>query len=250
MKSCRSCSASNSPVASRFTRPISPRRRCTSSDFFSSDSTESSSVSSASASSGSRRWPSRMRRSASRDPPLDVAAEAVLVLVRLAEAIELGRGLAPRAVDRGLRLRRRSARPRPRASRAVDAASAASSAFSIACSAASGPLRPPRGRRAAGSGSCAASASRSRAELDQTGVERRPVAAERLDRDARGDRRLRRAGELGHLLGHGLGIAETLAPRGHAVIQTTRRVAGGSPPPCAGRASSAAEDGRAARRRT
>ena len=103
MKSWRSWTASNSPVASRLTRPIKPSRRCTSSDFFSNDSTGRP-----------RTAPRALPRVTPvslpqetfgvRDAPLDVAAEPVLVLVGLAETVELGGRLAPRPIDLGLSL--------------------------------------------------------------------------------------------------------------------------------------------------
>ncbi len=143
---------------------------------------------------------------------------AVLVLVHLAEAVELGGCLAPRAVDRGLGLRGGSFGLRRRVAgggrgergvvglqhRLLGERPGSFRGLEIGTQL----DRIVRGERVALA-----------TELHQTGVERRSVPAKRLDRDARGDRLLRRAGELRHLLRHGLGIAETLAPRGHTVVQ-------------------------------
>ena len=250
MKSCRSCSASNSPVASRFTRPSSPSRRCTSSDRFSSDSTESSSVDRASASCGSRLVPLADQALGLADPPLDVAAEPVLLLVGLAEPVELGRRLAPGPVDLGLAPRRRRARPRrPRRAR-----------------------RPPRRRRprprrrllraSARAASAASSSARScdrvvggelvalGPQLGEPGVVRwRGRGAGSRPRRAPTPAAAAAAGSSGIVLGEPAPIA-TRRSRAHGdgLVERRERAAGAAPLPCADR-EVALERPRAARRR-
>ncbi len=110
MKSCRSWTASNSPVASRLTRPRRPSRRWTSSLAFSIDGTESSSVSVARADLRLEAVSFAQKTLGVANPSLDVPAEPVVLLVGLPQPVELGRRLTPGLVDLGFAGRRRALR--------------------------------------------------------------------------------------------------------------------------------------------
>ena len=206
----------------------------------------SSSVSVASASSGSSAVSLAQQTLGLADPPLDVPAEAVLLLVGLPQPVQLGRRLAPGLVDLGLALGGRALRrgggvPLVGAPRGSRRRPRRPSPASAAARAVLGGLQL---RAQLVTGSWAASSSRS-ARARQARVERRPIPAQRLHGDAGLDRRLRAsaAARASRPVRRARRRPGARAPRRRVSSQGAQPLRRAAPAPYAGRARSRSRRG-------